>query len=113
MALSLGFDAQVNDAVSEWQQPSRLAGLQSVTRKDRRTACECASFATLSRHPPREPEMATTQRVFICSTQVDLLDERAGVIDAIARLQLQHEAMEYFGARPNQPLSTCIEHVRS
>jgi hypothetical protein len=56
--------------------------------------------------------MATTQRVFICSTQVDLLDERAGVIDAIARLQLQHESMEFFGARPNQPLSTCIEQVR-
>jgi hypothetical protein len=56
--------------------------------------------------------MATPQRVFICSTQVDLLDERAGVIDAIARLQLQRESMEYFGARPNQPISTCIEQVR-
>jgi hypothetical protein len=56
--------------------------------------------------------MATTQRVFICSTQVDLLDEREGIIDAIARLQLQHESMEFFGARPDQPLSTCIERVR-
>jgi hypothetical protein len=56
--------------------------------------------------------MVTTQRVFICSTQVDLSDERAGVIDAVARLQLQHQSMEFFGARPNQPLSTCIDQVR-
>lgn len=40
------------------------------------------------------------------------MDERASVIDVIARLQLSHESMEFFGARPNQPLSTCIEQIR-
>src|SRR4051812_27954914 len=52
------------------------------------------------------------QRVFICSTQVDLSEERQSVINAILRLKLQHDSMEYFGAHPEQPLDICLERVR-
>ena len=51
-------------------------------------------------------------RVFVCSTFADLSDERSAVLDAIRRLQLQHDSMEFFGARANQPLETCLEEVR-
>jgi chorismate mutase len=50
--------------------------------------------------------------VFICSTYSDLVDERVNVIDAISRLKLQYHSMEFFGARPNQPIETCLEEVR-
>jgi len=51
-------------------------------------------------------------RVFLCSTYVDLAEERACVLDAIRRLQLQHDSMEFFGARPKLPIKTCLEEVR-
>jgi hypothetical protein len=54
-----------------------------------------------------------TLRVFVCSTYSDLAVERQAVLDAIRRLQLEHDSMEYFGARPNQPIETCLEEVRS
>jgi Domain of unknown function (DUF4062) len=54
-----------------------------------------------------------TLRVFVCSTYSDLAVERQAVLDAIRRLQLEHDSMEYFGARPNLPLQTCLEEVRS
>ena len=50
--------------------------------------------------------------VFVCSTYVDLAQERDSVLDAIRRLQLQHDSMEFFGARASQPLETCLEEVR-
>lgn len=50
--------------------------------------------------------------VFVCSTFTDLAEERSSVLDAIRRLQLQHDSMEFFGARANQPLETCLEEVR-
>lgn len=50
--------------------------------------------------------------VFVCSTFSDLSEEREGVLDAIRRLQLQHDSMEFFGARTNQPIETCLEEVR-
>ena len=49
--------------------------------------------------------------VFLCSTYSDLVDERQGVLNAIRQLQLQHESMEYFGARPGQPIETCLAEV--
>src|ERR1019366_3780100 len=51
-------------------------------------------------------------RVFLCSTYTDLKAERALVLDAIRRLQLQHSSMEFFGARPDLPINTCLEEVR-
>jgi len=49
---------------------------------------------------------------FLCSTYSDLADEREAVLDAIRKLQIQHDAMEFFGARTHQPIETCLEEVR-
>ncbi|HEX9985418.1 MAG TPA: DUF4062 domain-containing protein, partial [Thermoanaerobaculia bacterium] len=51
-------------------------------------------------------------RVFLCSTSADLRPERTLVLDAIRRLQLQHQTMEFFGARPGLPIDTCLAEVR-
>jgi hypothetical protein len=56
--------------------------------------------------------MKTSLRVFVCSTYSDLSEERESVLDAIRRLQLQHDSMEFFGARANQPIETCLAEVR-
>lgn len=56
--------------------------------------------------------MKTTLTVFVCSTYSDLSAEREAVLDAIRRLQLQHDSMEFFGARANQPIETCLAEVR-
>lgn len=50
--------------------------------------------------------------VFVCSTFSDLSEERGAVLDAIGRLKLQHDSMEFFGARAQQPIKTCLEEVR-
>jgi hypothetical protein len=42
----------------------------------------------------------TTLTVFVCSTFSDLSEEREGVLDA-----------EFFGARANQPIETCLQEV--
>ena len=55
--------------------------------------------------------MANSLKVFLCSTYSDLVEERQGVIDAIRQLKLQHESMEFFGARPDQPIDTCLTEV--
>lgn len=57
--------------------------------------------------------MRTPLTVFLCSTFADLVEERAAVIDALTRLRLQHGSMELFGARPEIPLDTCLQEVRS
>lgn len=54
----------------------------------------------------------STLTVFVCSTFSDLSEEREAVLDAIRRLQLQHDSMEFFGARANQPIETCLQEVR-
>lgn len=53
----------------------------------------------------------STMTVFVCSTFSDLSNERERVLDAIRRLQLQHDSMEVFGARANQPIETCLREV--
>ena len=50
--------------------------------------------------------------VFLCSTYVDLSEEREQILNAIRKLQLQHDSMEFFGARSNQAIETCLEEVR-
>lgn len=57
--------------------------------------------------------MAQTLTVFLCSTQADLGPEREAVLAAARRLQLQHDAMEFFGAREGRPLEACLEEVRN
>ena len=56
--------------------------------------------------------MPASVRVFICATVYDLTNERQSVIDAVRRLQMLHDCMEFFGARPNEPIETCLEEVR-
>jgi hypothetical protein len=56
--------------------------------------------------------MSASLTVFVCSTFADLSSERESVLDAIRRLKLQHDSMEFFGARTQQPLETCLEEVR-
>jgi hypothetical protein len=57
--------------------------------------------------------MAVSFTVFVCSTFSDLSEERKGVLDAIRRLKLQHDSMEFFGARAEQPIETCLQEVRA
>ena len=56
--------------------------------------------------------MKKSLTVFVCSTYSDLAEERAAVLDAIRKLQHQHYSMEFFGARTNSPIDTCLEEVR-
>jgi hypothetical protein len=56
--------------------------------------------------------MNASFKVFLCSTQSDLVAERESILDAIRKVQLQHKSMEFFGARSNQPIETCLEEVR-
>jgi len=56
--------------------------------------------------------MDTSLTVFVCGTHADLTDEREAVLEAIRRLQLRHDSMEYFGARSNAPIETCLKEVR-
>ncbi len=57
--------------------------------------------------------MTASFTVFVCSTFSDLSQEREGVLDAIRRLKLQHDSMEFFGARAEQPIETCLQEVRA
>jgi Domain of unknown function (DUF4062) len=50
----------------------------------------------------------TPLTVFVCSTFSDLSQERDQVLDAIKRVKLQHDSMEFFGARSEQPIETCL-----
>lgn len=50
--------------------------------------------------------------IFLCSTYTDLADERQRILDAVRRLQLQHDSMEFFGARADLPIETCLTEVR-
>lgn len=51
-------------------------------------------------------------RVFICGTFRDLKEERQAVLEAIRRVKMEHDSMEYFGARPDRPLNTSLDEVR-
>jgi hypothetical protein len=57
--------------------------------------------------------MTASFTVFVCSTFSDLGQEREGVLDAIRRLKLQHDSMEFFGAHAEQPIETCLQEVRA
>lgn len=56
--------------------------------------------------------MKKISRVFLCGTFTDLSKERKRVLDAIRKLQLQHDSMEFFGASGRLPIKTCLEEVR-
>jgi len=56
--------------------------------------------------------MSRSLTAFLCSTYADLSVEREHVLDAIRRLQLRHDSMEFFGARPERSIETCLAQVR-
>jgi Domain of unknown function (DUF4062)/TIR domain len=56
--------------------------------------------------------MANVVQVFVSSTQVDLLRERRAAETAIRSLDLHFTGMEYFGARANRSIETCLEEVQ-
>jgi hypothetical protein len=60
----------------------------------------------------KDNQMRQSLTVFLSSTQIDLHDEREAVLAAVRRLQLQHDSMEFFGARENAPIETCLMEVR-
>ena len=57
--------------------------------------------------------MTTRVVVFVCGTYSDLSEERGAVLDAIQKLQLQHDSMEFFGAHPERPIDICLQEVRN
>ncbi|MBI3913063.1 MAG: TIR domain-containing protein [Chloroflexi bacterium] len=50
--------------------------------------------------------------IFVSSTFADLVNEREGVVAAITKLQHQYDSMEFFGARSERPIETCLAEVR-
>lgn len=56
--------------------------------------------------------MRKSLTVFVCSTYADLIEEREAVLQVIRKLQHQHDSMEFFGARTDLPIETCLEEVR-
>ena len=57
--------------------------------------------------------MKSSFTVFLCSTYTDLSSERTAVLEAVRKLQLHHDSMEFFGARSSLPIETCLEEVRN
>lgn len=49
--------------------------------------------------------------VFICSTKLDLKEERDAIILVIRKMGEKQHSMELFGARPDQPIDTCLNEV--
>ena len=56
--------------------------------------------------------MSTKLTIFVCGTFRDLTRERKEILESIRKLQYQHDSMEYFGARNNRAIDTCLEEVR-
>lgn len=54
-----------------------------------------------------------TPSVFVSSTFVDLQGHRQLVFDAVGALELDSQAMEFFGALPETPKEECLRLVRS
>jgi hypothetical protein len=51
--------------------------------------------------------------IFLSSTRLDLLEHRKAVINGLERLGLRIGRMEIFGARPKEPVATCLEEIAS
>jgi serine phosphatase RsbU (regulator of sigma subunit) len=51
--------------------------------------------------------------VFLCGTYRDLAAEREAVLGALRDMQHERQAMEFFGARPDRAIETCLEEARA
>jgi hypothetical protein len=56
--------------------------------------------------------MVNVPKVFISSTFEDLIPEREKVIYVLNRLHLFYNAMEFFGARTDKSLETCLMEIK-
>jgi len=50
-------------------------------------------------------------RIFVSSTYIDLIQYRKAAEKAINDLRQKYEGMEYMGARPEEPLSACLQEI--
>jgi hypothetical protein len=111
-SVGIGFRENLDQVVRE----ERHALIVAMTRGELERQLAKIAEATPAPQPVAAvqpaPAPAQSLRVFVCSTYADLAEERGLVLDAIRRLQQQHHAMEYFGARSDAPIETCLEEVR-
>jgi hypothetical protein len=61
---------------------------------------------------PAQRDASKVLKIFVCGTYDDLREERHAVLECIGRMKLLHDSMEFFGARPNRPIETCLQEVR-
>jgi hypothetical protein len=57
--------------------------------------------------------MTASFTIFVCSTFSALSQERESVLDAIRRLKLQQDSMEFFGARAEQTVAAALAVLSS
>lgn len=72
------------------------------------------SYTARSAHdsPRHKRSGRAALKVFVCGTHEDLSEERRAVLDSVRSMKLQHDSMEFFGARANRPIETCLQEVR-
>jgi hypothetical protein len=111
-SVGIGFRENLDQVVREERHALILAIERGELERQlaKKAEAKPADRPVAAAQPAREP--AQPLRVFLCSTYADLTEERRLVLDAIRRLQQQHHAMEFFGARSDAPIETCLEAVR-
>lgn len=50
-------------------------------------------------------------KIFVSSTYLDLAAHRTAVNDVLARMRLEHSAMEYFGSRTDEAVPACKKEI--
>lgn len=90
------------------KREDKMAGLERKVKAMRRQTKQAEKRAAKG-----AKTLPMSFKVFVCSTFSDLSEEREAVLDAIRRLQLEHDSMEFFGARAQQPIETCLKEVRA
>jgi hypothetical protein len=110
-SVGIGFRENLDQVVSEQRHELILAMKRAELERDLQKRAKPAPEVRAA--PANQPAPARAPlRVFLCSTYADLVKERELVLDAVRRLELPHHAMEFFGARPEQPIETCLDEVR-
>ena len=94
------------------RDPTGDASVESRPCKERKDGAPGNHHCPRVRDVIESPRVKSSTTVFVCGTYSDLSEERGVVLDAIQRLQLRHHSMEFFGARPERPIETCLSEVR-